>query len=160
MRDTRDDPTQLHHLARGSVPHRRRPCVECPWRRDTPPGQFDADRYTALADTTGTPGAEAHLFAPMFACHKSPEGAEQACAGWLAAVGYYHLGVRLAIATGRLDPRVLQPAPNWPPLFGTYQEMATTQARPAGQPANPPAPPNPVPSTDLEVGPTHSHRTH
>jgi uncharacterized protein DUF6283 len=108
------------------VPHRRRPCVECPWRHDSPPGQFDADRYAALADTTGTPGAEAHLFAPMF--------------------------VRLAIATGRLDPRVLQPAPDWPPLFHTYQEMATTQAR-TTQPANPPAPPNPVPATDLEVGP-------
>jgi hypothetical protein len=118
-----------------------------------------ADRYTALADTTGTPGAEAHLFAPMFACHKSPEGAEQACSGWLAAVGYYHLGVRLAIVTGRLDPRVLQPAPDWPPLFDTYQEMATTQAR-TTQSANPPAPPNPVPSTDLEVEPTHPHGIH
>jgi hypothetical protein len=134
MRDTRNDPTQLHHLARSSVPHRRRPCVECPWRHDTPPGQFDADRYTALADTTGTPGAEAHLFAPMFACHKSSEGAEQVCAGWLAAVGYYHLGVRLAVATGRLDPRVLHPAPDWPPLFDTYQEMATTKHEPPSRP--------------------------
>jgi len=99
--------------------------------------KFDADRYTALADTTGTPGAEAGLTAPMFACHKSPEGAEQACAGWLATVGHQHLGIRLAVATGRLDPRALHPhpAPDWPPLFDTYQEMATTQAR---RPSTPP----------------------
>lgn len=120
---------------RRSLPHRRRPCAECPWRRDTLPGQFDADRYTALADTTGTPGAEAGLTAPMFACRKSPEGAEEACAGWLAAVGHQHLGIRLAVATGRLDPRALQSAPDWPPLFDTYQEMATTQAR---RPSTPP----------------------
>jgi hypothetical protein len=65
----------------------------------------------------------------MFACHLSPQGAEYACAGWLATVGRDHLGVRLAVATGRLDPAVLDPRPGWPPLFDTYEEMAAVQAR-------------------------------
>lgn len=110
------------------VPHRRYPCRECPWRRDTPPGQFAACRYEALAATTGSAGNEASLTAPMFACHKSPEGGEEACAGWLAAAGIEHLGVRLAVLAGRLPAEALQPGPDWPELFDSYQEMATVQA--------------------------------
>jgi hypothetical protein len=64
----------------------------------------------------------------LFACHKSVEGRDQACAGWLAAVGHRHLGVRLAVATGRLPGSVLTPGDDWPPLFDTYQEMAASQA--------------------------------
>lgn len=40
------------------IPCRRWPCRECPWRRDVPPGQFDAGRYDALAVTVGGPGRE------------------------------------------------------------------------------------------------------
>lgn len=84
------------------LPHRLFPCRECPWRRDTEPGQFSACRYEQLENTSGVPGAEAALDAPMFACHKTPEGKEQACAGWLAVAGRDHLGVRLAVAHGGL----------------------------------------------------------
>ena len=115
-----------------ALPHRRYPCTECPWRRDTPPGKFPTTRYNALAATTGSPGNEAPLGAPMFACHKSPEGDEEACAGWLASVGIEHLGVRVAVATGALTPEVLQPGADWPALFDSYTEMATAQAREEG----------------------------
>lgn len=108
-------------------PHRRYPCAECPFRRDTMPGMFPACRYEALAATAGAPGAEAGLHAPVFACHKSPEGHEEACAGWLAVCGVEHLGVRLAVITGRLGPAALRPAAGWPPLFATYEEMAAEQ---------------------------------
>ncbi len=109
--------------------HAKRPCPECPWRRDTPPGQFEGCRYDLLRATSGAPGAEAGLGAPMFACHLAPLGGEYACAGWLAAVGYEHLGVRLAVITGRLDPAALEPGPGWPELFRSYEEMAAAQAR-------------------------------
>lgn len=108
--------------------HAARPCPNCPWRRDVEPGEFPACRYDALAATAGQPGTEADLFAPLFACHKSREGAEYACAGWLASVGRDHLGVRFAVITGRLDPATLDPGPDWPPLFDSYAEMAATQA--------------------------------
>lgn len=110
------------------LPHRLFPCRECPWRRDTPAGQFPACRYEQLENTTGTTGAEAGLDAPLFACHKTAEGREQACAGWLAVVGRGHLGVRLAVATGRLPGAALDPAEDWPDLFDSYTEMAATQA--------------------------------
>ena len=109
------------------LPRRRYPCAECPWRRDTPPGQFTQCRYGALQATSEGPGHEADLSAPMFACHKSPEGSEEACAGWLATVGGEHLGVRLAVITGRLPAEALRPGGGWPVLFESYEEMAATQ---------------------------------
>lgn len=109
---------------------RTRPCVECPWRRDVPPGQFPASRYAELACTTGQPGAEAPLEAPMFACHMTAEGREKPCAGWLAVAGRQHLGVRLAVAVGAIPGRLLDPGDDWPALFGSYEEMATRQGTP------------------------------
>jgi hypothetical protein len=122
-------------MAPDRLPYRRWPCAECPWRRDTPPGQFPACRYDALRETSGRQGFEAPLSAPMFACHKSPDGPEEACAGWLAAVGVDHLGVRLAVIMGQLEPEVCQPGPEWPPLFSSYAEMARTQAADADAPS-------------------------
>lgn len=111
-----------------SVPHRHFPCAECPWRVDTEPGQFPACRYEALRGTTGAPGCEAGLRSPLFACHKSAEGREEACAGWLAAVGTEHLGVRLAVASGRLPAESLSPGVGWPALHASYEEMAEAKA--------------------------------
>jgi len=63
----------------------------------------------------------------MFACHKSAEGREEACAGWLAAVGYEHIGVRIALTRGDLPVAAMEPGEGWPELFGTYEEMADAQ---------------------------------
>lgn len=105
-----------------------RPCDQCPWRRDTPPGQFPAHRYQALRATSGQPGREAGLNAPMFACHKTPDGKERACAGWLVVAGLDHLGVRLAIAQQRLAVADVTPADDWPALYDTYEQMAQAMA--------------------------------
>lgn len=110
------------------LPYRRQPCPECPFRCDTEPGQFPRERYEALQSTVGRPGAEAGIDAPIFACHMSKEGRESACAGWLAVVGLDHLGIRIAVAQERLPPTVLRPAPDWPELFSSYDEMAKVQS--------------------------------
>lgn len=110
-----------------TVPYRRYPCANCPWRRDVAAGEFPAERYDRLQVTSGRPGAEAGLNAPLFACHKSPDGAQEACAGWLAVMGYAHLGVRFAVVSGRLPAACLQPGDDWPELFDTYSEMAEAQ---------------------------------
>lgn len=110
------------------IGRRKRPCAECPWRTDTPPGQFGPDAYQRLAPTSGTRGAEADLDAPLFACHKSQHGQEIACAGWLAAVGHDHLGIRLAVITGRLPASALTPGEDWPELYESLQDMAAAQA--------------------------------
>lgn len=122
----RTQPSRAAPMA-DQMPHRRYPCAECPFRRDTSPGQFPACRYEALAETAGAAGAEVPLGAPMFACHKSPEGREEACAGWLAVCGIEHIGVRLAVALSELDPDALRPGPDWPELFDSYAEMAEAQ---------------------------------
>jgi hypothetical protein len=109
------------------LPRRRFPCAECPFRRDTKPGRFPACRYDALRETVGEPGREQPPGAPMFACHKSPEGREEACAGWLAVCGIEHLGVRMAVLTSRLEPEDLRPGEGWPELFASYEEMAAVQ---------------------------------
>ncbi|WP_203607366.1 DUF6283 family protein [Streptomyces sp. SID11385] len=112
-----------------ALPRAERPCKRCPWRKDVPPGEFPASRYEELRVTSEqVPGDEPGLDAPMFACHKTKEGREKACAAWLAAVGHRHIGVRLAVAQGRLPAQALTPGESWPPLFATYEEMATTQA--------------------------------
>jgi hypothetical protein len=113
--------------------HMPRPCDPsptsgaCPFRRDDP-GEFPADRYEELAATAGGPGAEAPIGAPLFACHHTADGAQVACAGWLAVCGHWHLGVRFALATGRLDPSAVEPQPGWPDLFDDYDEMAAAQS--------------------------------
>lgn len=106
------------------------PCRRCPWSRSTPPGEFPLSRYRALRDTVGAPGREVPIGGPIFACHKTAEGREQPCTGWLAAVGTHHLGVRLAVVTGRLHPQALHPGPDWPALFTDYDELVRIQAGP------------------------------
>lgn len=111
-------------MTRGELPHCVRPCGNCPWRRDSPAGEFPAERYEALRTTVGAPGREAGLGAPIFACHKSEPGSDRACAGWLAVAGMDHLGIRLAVALGRLPASALRPGAEWPDLFDSYDEMA------------------------------------
>lgn len=109
--------------------HRKLPCEECPWRRDTEPGQFPAERYEALRATSCTEGGHPGLGDPMFACHKSQEGREVACAGWLAVEGAAHVRVRIALATGELPAEATRGGADWPVLFDSYDEMAETQGR-------------------------------
>lgn len=108
-------------------PRQKRPCVNCPFRRDVKSGEFPATRYEELRSTCRNASTtQAPLGAPMFACHKSPAGAEFACAGWLAVEGLNHLGVRVAVAVGRLPAEALRPGADWPPLFGSYEEVEET----------------------------------
>lgn len=107
---------------------RPRPCAQCPWRKDTPRGQFPAARYEELACTTGTTEEPVPFGSPLFTCHKSkPDGGEIPCAGWLAAVGVTNLSIRLALLSGGLSLNAMTPGADWPPLFETYAEMAEAQ---------------------------------
>ena len=107
-----------------NLPHCVRPCANCPWRKDSPAGEFPPERYEALRTTAGQPGDEAGFGAPIFACHKTEAGRDRACAGWLAVAGVEHLGIRLAVVLGRLPASALRPAGDWPELFASYDEMA------------------------------------
>lgn len=101
----------------------RRPCVECPWVVSTERGQFPPERYAALRGTTGERGDEAPFGSPLFACHKAPEGEEFYCAGWLAAVGYENLTVRVLVAKGEIPAEALDPGKDWPELHPSYDAL-------------------------------------
>ncbi|HXE51207.1 MAG TPA: DUF6283 family protein [Ramlibacter sp.] len=92
-------------------------CDECPWRRDVPTGNFPPERYAALANSC----RQGYPPAPMFACHKTPEGKEQACVGYLLRNGTNNIAVRIAAAEGRVKLRALQVRG---PLYDGFRAMA------------------------------------
>lgn len=116
-----------------------RPCsaagphsLPCPWRRDTA-GTKRMPARLATEDFGQLCGTAEHPVRPdtgWFICHKSSErepdeaGRPLICAGWLAAVGRHHLGVRLAVLWGWLPPEKLENPPGGPPLFSSFEEMA------------------------------------
>lgn len=106
------------------LPRRRWPCSACPWKRETADRMTFSNLANYAAGTCGTPGNEAPIGAEMFACHRSATDPNELCAGWLAAVGYFHLSVRLAIAMGVLPADALTPGEGWPELYGSYDELA------------------------------------
>jgi hypothetical protein len=104
-----------------------KPCPSCPWRVDkdaTDIPNFDLASAEGLAKCCPDDRNIGPDFgATMFACHQSKDGAEIACAGWMAAVGHRHPGVRIAVAMGRLDPPALRPGLRWPRLHKNYQQV-------------------------------------
>lgn len=109
----------------------KRPCPPCPWVKTTPSGEFTEERYEQLRATSPDEnGCGPEFNAPAFACHKSPEGEEYTCAGWLASVGHKHPNVRFAIVMGQIDESALVPQAGWPELFTDYETMKNAQQRP------------------------------
>jgi hypothetical protein len=103
----------------------RKPCDECPWRTDVAPGRFPPERFRVLAKTAYD------VSWTMFGCHKSPEGREFACAGFILVGATHNLGFRFALRDGRIDPeKVSSPFP----LFASYRAMAIANGVPADDP--------------------------
>lgn len=93
-------------------------CGECPWRRDAPVGLFPPERFQKLRSTVPPPGEDGLL--PIFACHKSPAGEEQACVGYLLVVGYANIAVRLAAVRNAF---VMEELTSDGPLFDSYDQV-------------------------------------
>lgn len=91
-------------------------CNECPWRTDVPVGRFSASRYQALESTCRPGGLPA-----IFACHKSPEGQERACAGFLIVHGWDNNRCRLAALSGAWKPGSNTALA---PLYASFDDLA------------------------------------
>lgn len=108
-------------------------CVECPWRKDVPVGRFPPERFESLRSTVDQAGWIRHgrpLSQPIFACHKTIEGKEHACVGFLLVAGDENIAVRLARSRRRFRPGALVATG---PLFESYEAMARANgARPKG----------------------------
>lgn len=94
----------------------KRICDECPWRRDVPVGKFPPERYIVLEDTCRPGGLPA-----VFACHRSPEGKEKACAGFLIVHGLDNNRCRIAARDGAWKPGEQEAA--WA-LYDNFDQMA------------------------------------
>lgn len=93
-----------------------RNCDACPWLKSSPAGQFTVERYISLAETS------LQGWGSIFACHKTPEGHDRPCAGWLKVDAEENLNVRLQRAMGTL-PRAEEIEATGP-LYESYGAMA------------------------------------
>jgi len=103
----------------------KKTCDECPWRKDVPVGRFPPERFVALRATV-VQGLNA-----LFACHKSVEGREGVCVGYLLRCGENNWVVRLAASRKEFNPRELEAAG---PLYDNFEQMAKANGvRPLGR---------------------------
>jgi hypothetical protein len=75
------------------------PCVNCPWRLDVAPGEFQTERYRVLA------ASAEDMSQVIFQCHKTGDVEPVACAGFLSQSAAHNLAVRLAYCYGKLEPK-------------------------------------------------------
>jgi hypothetical protein len=99
----------------------RRPCADCPWRRDAPRGHWDPAHFTAIYRSCQDDGIG------MMLCHhatKLPEPArgELLCQGWVRVIGTAAIGVRLAFLRGLVTGAELVDRAG-PALFKTFDAM-------------------------------------
>lgn len=87
----------------------KKQCKKCPWRADADPYEirgYSAERHRRLARTIATPDTTPTTAGVrLMACHESPRGRDQACAGWLhnqLGVGN-NVALRLAARLGDFD---------------------------------------------------------
>lgn len=115
----------------------KRPCNECPYRVDAEPGRFEEERWEALRSSSADErGMGPEYDGVLFACHKTAEGAERACAGWLAVEGANHPQVRLDVLRGTIPMEALSPGKDWPALhpdFHTARAHDLMEEPPAGR---------------------------
>lgn len=107
------------------LPRVKRPCDECPWRTTAEPGRFTRERWESLSASSYDPElGSPQNGAPLFACHKTDEGRDRTCAGWLAKDGLRHVGIRLALTFGQVPIEACRPGEGWPDLFDTLRDAA------------------------------------
>ena len=102
------------------------PCTRCPWCTDTDLTEFSVADMRKLARASGQPGAEAPHTAQAMCCHLDQPGTShpmRLCAGWLAAVGADHLGIRLAVMAGHIRVAALHPGAGWPTLHTSFTAL-------------------------------------
>jgi hypothetical protein len=103
-----------------------KPCNDCPWRTDVPTGNFPPERFVALAHTSYDMSLE------QFACHKSPDGGEFGCAGFLLAGSAHNLGTRFGCRSGTVNLGIVSSAHD---LYPNFRAMAVANGVPPDHPA-------------------------
>lgn len=94
---------------------RRKPCGDCPWRRDAPLGHFPPEAFQRLASSAYD------MDRKLFQCHDTTDNVPLVCAGFLEKGADHNLTVRLAYSQGDLDPMDRSGGHD---LYDDYREMA------------------------------------
>ena len=76
---------------------RKRPCPDCPWRRDAPLGHFPPEAFERLADGSHD------MSRRLFQCHDTADDVPLVCAGFLERGADHNLSVRIAYSMGDLE---------------------------------------------------------
>lgn len=111
-----DENHQVWSIRTGAGPmaHQRKPCRNCPWRRDAV-GEFPAEAFKLSAKTAYDMAKE------TFCCHSAGPGKPSVCAGFLLRGADDNFSVRMAYLSGRLTQDFHE---NGHELFDSYREMA------------------------------------
>lgn len=122
-------------VERGGGSYRRTVCADCPWRKDAV-GVFPAEAFR-LSAHCGTDGARMSEVGfsdagSTFGCHTNGAEKPATCAGYILQ-SYDAIGWRIAVATGKFDPK--QVSDGGVELHENYYEMAVANGVPADDPA-------------------------
>jgi hypothetical protein len=98
----------------------RKPCSNCPWRRDAPPGYWDPDHFRSIWVNCQDDGTHLML------CHKSgarpPAAPQIVCQGWIRVMKQDAIGVRLALVRDLVTIEEVEDT-DGPDLFTTFRAM-------------------------------------
>lgn len=115
---------QVVTIEGGPYGYRRRPCSDCPWRKDTV-GLFPADAFRHSASTAYD------MANNVFSCHQSGTKRPATCAGFLLRGAQHNLSVRVGYIAGRFKRDVTD---GGHVLHASYREMAIANGVPADDP--------------------------
>lgn len=94
---------------------RKRPCADCPWRRDAPIGHFPPEAFIRLASS-------AHdMDRKVFQCHDTTDQVPLVCAGFLERGADHNLTIRLAYSNGDFERTDRTGGED---LYADFREMA------------------------------------
>lgn len=106
---------QVVTVAGGKSTYRKKPCSDCPWRKDAT-GVFPAEAFKHSAATAYD------MSDRTFACHQSGAKKPAICAGFLLRGADHNLCVRLGRINGRFKDDVTDGGHD---LHDNYRDMAT-----------------------------------
>ena len=99
----------------------RKPCDNCPWRRDAPRNYWDPQHFIDIWNRCQGDGMN------MMLCHKSSALPEEKrgsliCQGWIRVMGFESIGVRIASMKGYITVEETEDLEGHD-LFKTFAEM-------------------------------------
>lgn len=99
----------------------RKPCNNCPWRKDAPRRHWHPDHFTSIWVNCQDDGVN------IMNCHKAAESApaiarKLVCQGWVRVMKLDAIGVRFALMRDLVTIEEMNDA-DVPDLFQTFREM-------------------------------------